>query len=162
MKDFIRSFFSMFTSTTFLIPILIGLPFLGFGVNTLFETYRDVQVFVDVKGTVIDLIASTDEDGTSYAPVVRFTTRAGEKTFYYTNYYTSPPDFQIGDPVDMLYNPADASDARINTWHRLWALPLLLTAMGSLAIGVGLMSGLFGSDGPFNRERLKENRNREI
>ena len=154
MKDFIRSFFSMFTSLTVLIPILFGLPFLGFGTNELYKTYRDVQVFVEAEGTVIYLNQSTDEDGTAYAPVVEFTTRDGQQVSYVSNFYSNPPDFEVGDAVDMLYNASDASEARINTWVRLWLFPIILTSIGLVAIGIGLSLGLFGSGGPFNPKRL--------
>ena len=154
MKEFIRSFFSMFSSLSVLIPILFGLPFLGFGVNTLYKTYRDTQLFVKADGVVVDINISSDDDGTAYAPVVRYTTQEGQQVLYASNFYSNPADFQMGDTVHMIYNPNDASDAHISTWVRLWLFPTILTSIGLLTIGISLCRGLFSNEGPFNRKKV--------
>jgi hypothetical protein len=42
----------------------------------------------------------------------------------------------------VRYNPADPTDATIDTWFRLWGFPLIFLAAGviELAVGIGFLA----------------------
>ena len=128
---------------------LIGLVFLPIGIgfwvnNTSFE--RDAE---KATGTVIDhtMKVSYDRDGDrseSYAPDVRFRAADG-KDYEFTDSISSSKKKEIGSQVDVLYKPADPSDARIDSVARRWLFPGIFGGVGALMvlIAVGLLIAAF-------------------
>jgi hypothetical protein len=52
---------------------------------------------------------------------------------------SSSDPFAVGATVPVRYNPADPSDASIDTWFRLWGFPLIFLAVGVLEMCVGMI-----------------------
>jgi hypothetical protein len=90
---------------------------------------------VRVMGTVTRIEKSVTTS-TSYTPVVRFPTQAGEEVETVTKVgmpWAGPP---VGQVVPVIYDPADPTLAEIDTWGRRG----LLTVLGlMLPGGVALM-----------------------
>lgn len=118
--------------------LLVGLGMLG-GAGYLFvDTRHDIATGVGAEGVVIDLIAERDSDGDDvYYPRVRFATPAGEPVEFTGSVGSSPPAFDIGEAVAVLYNPSDPRDARIDSFFQLWFAPLILGFLGLVFTAVG-------------------------
>ena len=70
-----------------------------------------------------------------FAPVFEFATPDGQ-VHRIEGDASSPPSYQVGDEVSVLFDPADPGGARIETFSGLW-LGVLLTALGGvLTLGV--------------------------
>ena len=84
-------------------------------------------------GVVVDIV----RDGNMYAPVVRFRLPSGELQEI-TELGSGSPDFSKGDLVTVLYMPEDPQSIRLDTFERLWMVPII-------AIGFGCFWLLFGA-----------------
>jgi hypothetical protein len=100
--------------------LLVGLGMLGGAGYLLVDTRHDVATGVGAEGVVMDLIAEHDSDGDDvYYPRVRFVTPAGEPVEFTGSVGFSPPAFDIGEAVAVLYDPSDPRDARIDSFFQL-------------------------------------------
>ena len=70
------------------------------------------------SGIVTAYSTYTDsEDSTLYCPVIKYTTREGENNAYTSSSCSAPADFNIGDMVQMVYDPGNPKNVQIkNIW----------------------------------------------
>lgn len=90
---------------------------------------------VHASGRVVAL--RHGDDGMA-APVVAYTARDGRERLYQSSTYTNPP-YQVGDAVDIAYDPADPDSAAIDSWTSRWLLPTIFGGIGSVHGTVGLV-----------------------
>jgi hypothetical protein len=142
---------------TFLFGIflLIGLGLLGGAGYLVLDTRSDIARADTAGGTVIDLIGERDSDGgTVYYPHVRYVTRSGETVEFTASVGSSPPAFDVGEPVSVLYDPAAPQEARIDTFFQLWFGSLILGGTGLVFIVIGGAGSLVASRSRAKAERL--------
>lgn len=127
-----------------LIPLLTGLPFLAIGLTESYKAYRIVTTFVPAEGTVVDNDMAFSGDGVAYVPIVKFLTHDEELVRFTDSAGTYPAQYDVGDRVDVFYNPEDVHDARIRTFGRLWFGPLWVTGIGLLPsiLALGVLWGM--------------------
>ena len=97
---------------------------------------------------------TTDQDGSevkevSYYPVIEFEALGGEKVrFTGSTGRGKRPDFRLGAPVDVIYDPAHPARAQIASFSQFWLGPLTLIIAGAifLAMGIGSFFLIRGSD----------------
>jgi hypothetical protein len=80
----------------------------------------------------------TNEGGTesgAYYPVVEFEA-AGNRVRFQDGVGSLPPDYAVGEAVEVLYELADPREARIRSWKRLWLAPTIFIVVGALPAGV--------------------------
>jgi hypothetical protein len=126
--------------------LLAGLGMLGGAGYRFVDTRHAIATAARADGTVIDLIVSHDsDDGDVYYPHVRFVTPAGESVEFTGSFGSNPAGFDVGEPVEVLYDASSPNVARINTIFQLWFVPIMLTGMGLIfgAIGAGGVVALF-------------------
>ena len=78
-------------------------------------------------------------EGDMYAPVVRFRLPQGE-TVEVKDLGSGAPDFAAGDTVTVLYLPEDPRDFRLDTFERLWLVPIIVTAFGGFWLMFGAIA----------------------
>ena len=90
-------------------------------------------------GTVTEMRTSQGHDGNdlTYAPVFRFIDDSGQGHTVASSLYQSPPAFQVGDSVPVLYLPANPQSARINTFGQVWFIPIFLGIFGTTWVLIG-------------------------
>jgi hypothetical protein len=71
------------------------------------------------------------------AEVVEFTTPDGARCEFRSRISSSDP-FPVGATVPVRYNPADPTDATIDTWFRIWGFPLIFLGVGVIELCVGV------------------------
>ena len=122
------------------IVLLIGLPFMLIGATEAISTQQQIAAFANARGTIVDnaYLESDDGDSTSsaYYPVVEFKPNDGPQQRFTDGAGSLPPEYAVGDSVDVIYNPARPAEARIASWFRLWFVPTLLMGIGLLPISV--------------------------
>jgi Protein of unknown function (DUF3592) len=114
----------------------IGVLLLAVAAVTAFLTFRFLAGSERADGTVIDLRESYDsqDDTTSYYPVVRFETAEGQPVRFESDVSTSD---DVGDTVEVFYDPDDPNDAKLAGFFNLWGLSLIFGALGAVFTGVG-------------------------
>lgn len=136
MMTFFRALLSPFTSLIGIILIVVGCPFFGIGAYEAWQARLEAQTFVAVTGTVVDnSYQTTVQDGVesgAYFPVVSFIPVDGAPVRFTDGVGSLPPDYEVGESVPVLYDPADPQKARLNSWKRVWFVPTLLMSIGGL------------------------------
>lgn len=129
----------------------VGLIFMALGgimlVIVFFNTYSTLSFegkAVHAKGKVIDYAThqSEDDDGhstTMYAAVFEYRFN-GQNYQSTTSTSSSSPDYSIGQEIDVLVDPKNASDAMIDNFSEKWFLALVLGIMGTVFTGMGYMA----------------------
>lgn len=115
----------------------VGVLFTWLGCNAVVSTRKKLEAWLRVQGTVIRLEERPgDEGGTLYAPMYRYTAD-GEHTAT-SRTASSPPDYKVGDPINLLVNPVKADELEVidgTTATFSYGLP----AAGVVALAVGLL-----------------------
>lgn len=124
-----------------LLILAVTLPFLFVGLSKAWKAQEIVKDFSTAPGIVVgnDYQSRTDPQNSaktywSYHPVVRFTTGEGYELVFTDAEGSHPADYEVGDAVEVLYDPENPRDAAIRSWLRMWMGPLWVTALGFLPI----------------------------
>ena len=121
-------------------------------------TYIQSAYFVSqarlTTGTVVSLFASADTDTNSiyYCPQVTFTTIAGQTIHFGADTCSAPASYQVGDLVNLYYDPQNPQNAKIKSFGAQYLLPLSFLVSG-LPLA---MLGSFGLLFQRRRERAKQ------
>ena len=96
------------------------------------------------EGTVVRLVSNQagNNNRGSVAPVVEFHCE-GERHEFQSWLSTSPPQFDVGEKVTVLYDPRDPSHARIESFVTLWLFPVIFGGIGAVMFLVAVV--LFGA-----------------
>lgn len=114
-----------------LIAMLVVVPFLLIGLSEIYKTAQTVHTSVSTRGTVMDnVFRPFVSDGAACVPVIEFQTRDGHVVRFTDAIGSYPPDYEVGTEVNVLYDPDDVQDARVNSWKRIWLAPTLITSAG--------------------------------
>lgn len=122
--------------------ILFGLVFFGIGAGL---TYHQLQLGhqgVEVSGQVVSLSTNCDSDGCSYSPIVRFTTRNGQTITFESKFSSSPPSYDVGEVVTVIYATENSENAIIKGEGQV--LRIVFMSVGGTIMAVGFY--LFGSN----------------
>jgi hypothetical protein len=74
-----------------------------------------------------------------YRPVICFRTHSGRTIKFMANLYVRPAPYEIGDCVDILYNPDKPEQAQINSFVQLWFYVIMLLSFGLFMMGMGYL-----------------------
>ena len=112
--------------------LLIGLPML---IGALYVFQNNEEVYANRLAVEGEVIALEGDD--TYVPVVAYE--------YQGNMYeirgeiaSSPPSFKVGEMVDVLVNPVNPADGKIDSFMERWFLILILGGMGLVFSSIGL------------------------
>lgn len=122
----------------------IGAVLLSMAALIYIRTLLFIRTAQHAKGTVIEMVyrrknTRSGGKGGGYLPVYQFKTLDGKKITAKDSLSSNPPRFQVGQQVDVLYNPNNPHDARINQWLNLYFVPVLLGGLGLLFGGMGII-----------------------
>lgn len=100
-----------------------------------FYLYSNTNTFLShashAQGTVIGLLQhEISEDHsishyTIYYPEIAFTDKTGRTINFYSKDSSSPPDYVKGDKVNVIYDPKNPSNAKIDSFTTLWVRPII-------------------------------------
>lgn len=120
---------------------VLSLPFLGIGLYEAYLSRCQINDFVHTRGTVVgNSYITTSTDGNfsgAYLPQIEFSLPTGEKVRFTDKIGSLPPDYAIGEQLEVIYNPENSREALIGSWKRMWLAPALLIGIGLLLIIVG-------------------------
>jgi hypothetical protein len=111
--------------------IIFGNLFLGafclWGAYAAYQGWRLQNEGLTTTGTVVRLEESDSGEGGCcvYSPVVEFTINGQTHSFESDN-ASDPPAYQVGEVVDVIYDPSDPDTAQINKWSERWLFPIII------------------------------------
>jgi hypothetical protein len=122
-----------------LIPLIIGLAALAVAVWDYRRTralVRHGQAATGVyAGVEQDTSNAVSEDGASLSvteySTVEFQTLHGETVRFRGRAGGSGKQGLVGKPVDVIYDPAETANARINSFAELWLVALIFGILGA-------------------------------
>ena len=139
-----------FTQTWTILCSSFAALFFGVGLILLVRELSIEQGGVRTIGSVAEVRAYENAEGTNYAPVVEFTASDG-RTVKFEGTSTNPPPVR-GEVVPIIYSRSDPQDARIDRFIDRWAFPC-----GFSAIGILMASGAwFSRRGAFGKRSESE------
>lgn len=131
------------------VPLIIGILF--FAVGALFAGFAAISLRrrrdllkngVSTSGVVIGL----DESDGCYAPIIHFTTYAGESRQHIPALHTAMSKYRIDDGVSLVYHSDDPTRVEIRSYGTSFYLVFLFLGLVSLcagllmlAVGLGLL-----------------------
>ena len=126
--------------------VLFGLVFIGIGSFTLSQSIRDTFASGPaVEGTVVDVRWSDSRSSrsrstsTNCSPVSSFTLDGREYTVS-SNVFTGPCKWDLGQPIELVYDPANPQSARPKSALNLAAG--IFPVIGALIAGLGVRNGI--------------------
>lgn len=145
-------------SLVFNIFLVIGGVILIVGSVLSYKTWKFTKTAEKTTGKVVDLITSRSSSGnrsTTYKPVVIYVDNNGRDHRYIASFSSNPPAYEIGEWVDLYYDPANPGEAQLAGWGEYLggmiagALGLVFTCIGG---GYHIIRKVKNS----NNARLKE------
>lgn len=122
--------------------ILFGLIFYGTAAGLSYKQRSLEKEGIQAQGKVVSLVQNCDDDGCTYAPVTRFTTENGQSISFQSSYYSSPPAYDVGESVVVVYSPENPEKAVIK--GEGWVLRIIFMILGGVVIAFGF--GFFGTN----------------
>jgi hypothetical protein len=117
--------------------LLFGLIFFGIGSWLTYQQRTFERQGAQAGGEVTGLSSRCDSDGCTYSPVVRFSTQTGGTVSFESTYSSSPPAYDVGEEVTVIYSPDNPEKAVIQGEGQL--LRIIFMAVGGLVIAFGLV-----------------------
>ena len=110
--------------------IFFNLFFAGFclwGVYAGYTSWRLQNEGLTTTGSVVRLEESNSSEGGCcvYSPVIEFSANGQTHSLEGDN-ASDPPAYQVGEVVNVIYDPADPSTAQINKWTERWLFPIII------------------------------------
>ncbi|MBN1454075.1 MAG: DUF3592 domain-containing protein [Anaerolineales bacterium] len=116
-----------------LASLLFGLLFFAVGSGMTLRQRALEKQGVEAQGVVVGLQENFDSDGSTYAPIVQFKTANGYDVEFVSTYFSSPPAYEAGESVIVVYPPNDPGKAIIKGDGQLFHIVFML-AGGTVAI----------------------------
>ena len=118
---------------------LVGLIFSTIAYRSWDASNKIIKKGISTEGVVVELrnrVNKNRQTGTQ-APVVQFRTLTGDIVTYYSNTYTSPCPYTVGQYVPIWYAPNNPQEATLNSTDA-HLLPMIFGGFGILALLFGL------------------------
>lgn len=121
------------------VVIGLGIGYFGWNMRTATQEFVDASESADGVVVQLDTVRNSDDD-ILYHPVVEFTTTAGEVVEYRSATGSNPPGLDVGEQVEVYYDPDLPTNAKINSFVDLWMFSTIMLIFGGLFTFVGVIS----------------------
>lgn len=101
-------------------------------------TVRSLMQWTKVTGHVKELKSLRRKKITLYRPVIEFTLPSGEVVEFTSRSAHSVGAYDVGQPVQVRYNPLAPQDAHLQSFSNWWLGPLALIVFGGLLVWAGV------------------------
>jgi hypothetical protein len=106
------------------------------------------KVVENYKGISIESTGRNPGVIESYYPVVEYRTTQGEAFRFRGSTGSGVPEFEVGTPVELVYNPKNPAEAQLVNFSQFWLGPVVVIAVGLVCflMGTGSFFLIGGSD----------------
>lgn len=137
----------MKTSFEYIFGGIFSVVGLGMLIGAMYA-YQSQQKFLKTaqttEGTVQELVYSRSKKGSgTYHPVVAFEASDGKHYTFHSDMGTNPPSYNVGERVEVRYNPTNPYDAMLTGFWSMWGLIAIFGGLGTIfsSIGLGVIIG---------------------
>ncbi len=120
------------------IILIVGVALLIIATIFLGNSIKLIKNGTRAIATVVDLESSIGSNSTEFTPIFKFTSSNGEEITFKGFGASSPPAFNVGEKVKVVYNPQNPSEAKAMTYFGLFGLSII---MGAVSIAMIIVSG---------------------
>jgi succinate dehydrogenase/fumarate reductase cytochrome b subunit len=128
--------------------LAVGVLMLVIALISTVSTIRAIALEVSAPGQVVDMTVRQSRDSETqaineyYYPVVEFDLPDGTPKRVQLSEGSWPPEYEVGQPVTVLYDPVKPLDARIKSTSSTilkWILPGITGIVGIVFLGITLL-----------------------
>ena len=122
--------------------ILIGITVILIVVAILFfmRTRDFLEGSLSAEGVVVDFGTRYQDGSTYYHPIIEYDMPNGEMIVFQSSTGSKPAAYDVGEEVQIFYDPEDPQDARIDDWLDLYLVTFIL---GLMAFIFGILAAAF-------------------
>ncbi len=118
----------------------VGVLFTYLGYASIVSTRKKVATWLHLQGTVVGFEEQQGSKGTTlYAPTYKYTADGREHTAT-SDTASSPPDYKVGDPVNLVVNPIKTDESEVID-RTTGIFTYGIFAAGVVCLAVGLLVG---------------------
>ena len=112
--------------------MLISVILFGWGIYSYMDKSANFVNYKKSEGTVIRMreVPPTDNSGETYAPVIKYKDASGKEYTYESKHSSDPPDYKVGEKVQLIYDPADPEEVYVDSFREKWVLTIVLFICG--------------------------------
>ena len=122
--------------------LLFGFIFFAISGGLIYHQYNLARTGVQAEGEVLSLASVCDDEGCTYAPVVRFQAEDGRTVTFESSYSASPPAYEVGEKVMVIYPTDKPEKAELKGAGAVFRY--IFTGVGAIIILFGLV--MFGKN----------------
>ena len=116
--------------------VLLAISGVMYLINAVFISRAEL---VDGTVTLINTSFDSDYNSTTYCPLVRYTTKAGQTLTYDSEVCSSPANYKVGDQVQIYYDPQDPGKAQIKNFWSQYLQSITMSGLGLPFVGLGAL-----------------------
>jgi hypothetical protein len=137
--------------------MLISFILIGWGIYSYKDKTENFATYKKTEGTVIRLreVPETENTGITYAPVIKYKDASGKEYTYESKHSSDPPDFNVGEKVQLIYDPADPEEVYVDSFREKWVLTIVLFLCGLIVFPISIWMIFTG----FRRNKPSKNIN---
>ena len=119
--------------------LIAGLCILIAGLISWYNTGKFLAKCITVKGVIVshEYQTSRDEENITSFPIFRFKLPQNETE--YTVRSNVSGEMQEGQEIEILYDPLNPKNAKINSLSHTWMIPIIVTSMGVFFSFLGIL-----------------------
>ena len=91
------------------------------------------------NGTVLEVVERKTSDGTTYYPVYSFVDVYGTEHKIYSNSGSYPPQYEVGDPISILYDPDNPKEIKMDSFGSIWIGTIIAGVLGAIPFFIGIV-----------------------
>jgi hypothetical protein len=115
--------------------LLFGLLFFAIGSGLTYRQRTFEKQGIEAQGVVVGLQENRDSDGSTYTTVVQFKTASGQSVEFVSSYSSSPPAYEVGELVIVIYQSQEQEHAIIMGDGQL--LHVIFMLVGGVIVTIG-------------------------
>ena len=140
-----------------LIFAAIGLAMAGGAFWAWSSSQNYINNGIQTTGTVIDLeYRDSDDSSGTYAPVVGFTDRDGQRRVYRSSSSSNPPAYKRGEQVTLYYLPDEPERAMIDSFSDRYLMPAIISLFALIFGGIGFGIIIYHAHKQARQARLRQ------
>ncbi len=116
----------------------VGLILVAIAAFLFFKEQSFLSTAEEATGKVTKFDVITDSDGESVCPLIEFTTKRGQLVRFEGDVCSSPPNFKIGDPENVIYDPQNPGNVQTKGFVSEYLASIILSGIGLIFWCIGL------------------------
>ena len=99
-------------------------------------------------------ISEGDEGGSTYCPIIEFTTKTGETITFDTRMCSSKRPYEPGQSITVFYDPQNPQKAQVDSFFGKYTFPAIAAVIGVVFVFFGLLDFVVNAFVRKLRERM--------